>query len=60
MKRTLVKKIQFKMRKSDNNDKSKEISPETNIGTITENGAQRSDGRINSQLLGKRTELKGT
>ena len=44
----------------DNNEKSKEISPETNIGTITENGAQRSDGRINGKLLGKRTELKGT
>ena len=36
------------MRKSDNNDKSKEISPETNIETISDNEAQRRNVEINS------------
>ena len=36
------------MRKGDNNDKSKEISPETNIETISDNEAQRRNVEINS------------
>ena len=42
----------------DNNDESEEISPDTNIETIADDEAQRSDGKINRESIRDKDEAQ--